>query len=308
MEQSTKLHIHYNLSNGKHYIPVEQSIATEQAIQRVVKNLSDSLYEGDIKFSVYIEAEDEGWVVKNFFIGAAIIGSYALSAWADGILKWLTWNNISEHAENVTVLLKESTIAFLSEPSMNLVEKGLCKEEFYDAYEAKNLLYKLATANHDVLGIWFCKENDFPVDRDMFPYKTIELKREKESSDFIDKYHHLLVVSPINLESEKHLKWKVKDFYTMESFSVSMWDEDFYEVYFSNSLMVKEFKVRVRYYISTDSYWEQKIDDKKIIMVYEYNKTKNLMKLPKNIVFEPAPYILPENYTEVSGQSSLFVN
>lgn len=306
--EKTNLYIHFDLDWWKHSIPISQSIVAEQSIQRIVKNFSDVLFGSNTNIEIFVEADEEGWLVKTFSIAAIwVITAYTFTACADWVLKWLTWKNISEHSENITIILKETTTAFLSEPSMDLVEKNICLDDFYEAYDAKNSFYKYATANKEVLGIWFNKDDDFPIDRNQFPYKTIELKKEKTWNKFIDKFHDLLVVSPINYEKYKHLQWRVEDKISKEKFWVSMKDDDFYDVLFTTNLMIKEFLVKVRYNISIDSLWEEKIDKQSIIMVYEYNKVYKLISFPDKEKITSAPYRLPEKYDEVSNQTNLTI-
>lgn len=304
MEQSIKFIIHYDLLEGKHYIPIEQSIITEQSINTIIRNLSNNLYNWDFDLKIFTEAEDEWGVIKKFIIWTVL---WTTAIVANTLLESLTWKDYSWNVENITIQLKDATIAFLSEPSFDLVEKWLCKEDYYDAYEAKNILYKSAISNSDVSWIWFCEKHNFPIERNSFIYKTIELKKEKTWDKFIDKYHDLIVVSSINSEKDKKLKWHVKDKITEERFWVDILDDDFYTIYFSSTLMVKEFKVRVRYYINVDNFWEETITNQSIVMVYEYNNTYKLMTLPNDFKIETAPYKFPENYKEITNQTNLII-
>ncbi len=302
------LYIHFDLDWWKHSIPINQSIITEQSIQKIISNLSEVLFEWKIKFNIFIEPEIEWWLVKNIVISAFIwLSSYTFTARSDWLLKWLTWKNISEYSQNFWEALKDSTEKFLSKNSQDLVESWLCIDKFYASYEAKNIFYKTAIANNDVKWLWFCKEHNFPIQRGLFLYKTIELKKEKKWDKFIDKYHDLIVVSSINSEKEKKLKWNVKDKTTEEKFWVDILDDDFYKIYFSNTLMIKEFKVKVRYNISIDNFWEETISNQSIIVVYEYNNNYKLMTLPNDFKIETSPYKLPENYKEITTQTNLIM-
>lgn len=306
--ENSKLYIHFDLEWWKHIIPIHQSIITEQSIERIINNLSENIFEWKIKYEIFVEPDIEWWLVKNIIISAFVwLASYTFTSASDWFLKWLTWKNIAEYSQNFWIAMKEATIWFLTKNSQDLIEEWFCVDKFYNSYDAKNFFYKTAIANDDVKWIWFCKEHDFPIEKGYFLYKTIELKKEKSWNKFIDKYHDLLVVSPINSELDKHLKWQVKDKVWDERFSVSLWDEDFYKIYFTNNLLIREFKVRVRYYISVDNFWEEKIESKEIIMVYEYNNTYKLMTLPSDFQIESAPYKLPDNYNEITNQTNLTI-
>lgn len=307
MENQNLLYIHFDLVEWKHFIPISQSIITEQSVERIIKNLSQNIFKWNINVDIFVEAEDEGWLVKIILITVSLLASYALTEVANWILKWLTWKNISEHSENITIALKESVENFLHKPSRDLVEAGLELEDFYDAYEAKNNFYTSAIANKDILGIGFDIDHTFPIKNIDFPYKKIELKNQKIDSSSVDKFHDLFVISSINQESEKNLTWYVKDKISDEKFALYIDDEEFYRIYFEKWLLITEFKVRVRYTISIDNNWNKKIEKKRIVMVYEYNWNTKLMPLPKDIKFEIAPYKLLDIIELNENQTNLNV-
>jgi len=305
----TYLYIHFDLDWWKHNIPIYQSIITEQAIEKIINNISFVLFEWNLEVKIDIDPSQNWWhiwkVLLRVWVATSILLASANTELWSWIIKWITWKDVKEYWENIWSMLKDSTVWFFSKNSLDLVENWICKEIFLPSYEAKNIFYKTANANKNILWLWFCKWHSFPIDRNTFLYKTIELKKEKTWNKFVDKYHELRIVSSINSEKEKKLMWQVKDKNSDERFWVNIWDKDFYEIYFSNNLLIRNFKVRIRYYISIDSFWDEKIDYKEVVMVYEYNNSIKLISLPKNIKFEKAPYILPEKFNEIQNQTNM---
>lgn len=309
--KETHFYIHFNLDWWKHSIPIHQSIITEQAVETIINNIATVIFDWNVELEIYIEPPENWWhifkvLITTWVITLSVFNLANTELWS-WIIEWITWKDTKTYWKNIWEAIKDTTVWFFSKNSHDLVEGWVCVEKFHDSYEVKNSFYKTAIANKDILWLWFCKWHTFLIDKNSFFYKTIELKKEKTSNKFIDKYHDLRIVSSINSEKEKNLMWQVKDKKSDERFWVNIWDEDFYNIYFSNNLLIREFKVRVRYYISIDNFWEEKIEKKEVIMVYEYNNSIKLMTLPKNISFDSAPYKLPENYEWVENQTNMKV-
>jgi len=303
MEQSTKLYIHYDIKDGKHYIPVEQSIATEQAIKVIAKTLWNRLFEWDLDVKVFVEAKDEWWVVIQFLLWW-ILGTTAISS--NALLKHLTWKNYKEHVENITINLALAIQKFLSEESTSLVEAWFCREKFLDAYEVKNNLYRTANFNPDILWLGFCKEHKFPIQKDDFLPRVIDLQKNIEKVEHIDKFHDILVVKPVNHKSEKHLQWDLKDIKWGKVCKAWIWDETFYDMHLDSPQKVDKFKARVRYYISMNWLGVKKIEKREVVMVYEYNNSKKLMTLPEDAVFVDYPYLLEDVIIEETNQIDMW--
>lgn len=307
--QENDLYIHFDLEEGKHFIPIYQSIITEQSIERIIKNLSFNIFQWNVDVDIFVEADDEGWLVKKIMLVIWLWVAFANTDFGSWYIEELTWKSVESYWRDLwkvtKIIIKEATEWFFCKSSKDLIEGWLKVEDFYEAYDAKNSFYNAAIANKDVKWIGFECEHNFPIPRTDFLYKKVDLRKEKISDNHVDKFHDLLVVSSINIESKKNRMWDVMDKNTKEIFSVNMDDEDFYKMYFENKLLIQEFKVRIRYYISIDNYWKSSIEQKKIVMVYEYNGNVKLMTIPNNTIFEVAPYKLPYNYGNVESQTYL---
>ena len=291
--ESKELIIHFDLADNKHEIPVDQSIITEQSIKSIAEELNKIIFKNQFSIEVVVYADDDWWLIKKFWIRVIVWASFI--AWAmfpdtaNWVIKWLTWKDWSDHVENRTVIVKEMVQWFIEKKNSDLVNHNIWYEEFYSVYDAKNKFYECSLTNPDVQWIWFDCSHNFPIHRDSFWYRIVELEEKLSDLEPIDKFHHLTIVSQINTKDEKNLAWRVKDIKNYDRFYAYMKDKWFSKYILENHIYLESIKVKMRYHLKRDDNGKIKIDKKEITKVYEYN-WKVKYPLPMNIEIDVAPW------------------
>lgn len=286
--------IHFNLANNKHEIPVSQSIATEQSLNIIIQELNKHLFNNQMEIHLVVLPAEDGSLIKRFWIvlytaGVFVVGSMFpdITNW---VLKWLTWKEVKDFAEDWTIQMKNVIQGFIEKDNRDLVDIWVKPQQFYKAYEAKNKFYQSALSNDDVLWVGFDNTERFPIKTWDFYHRIYDLKEVNTWLEPIDKYHKLTVVSAINTKEDKDLAWQVKDPKIKKRFSVYMKDEDFYEFFLENPMYISSMLVKVRYHLTRDNNDQITIERKEITRVYQYN-SKVFFSLPEDAKIEPAPML-----------------
>lgn len=101
--------------------------------------------------------------------------------------------------------------------------------------------------NQTVKGLGFDRSYNFPISKQTFYHRIIDLEIEKTFIPPEHRFHKLIVVSQINTEEEKKLARSVKDYNTKEKFSLYMNDEFFLALLLQEQIYVNTLVVKVRY-------------------------------------------------------------
>jgi hypothetical protein len=295
--------IHFDLRWDKHEIPISQSIITEQALITIVEEINNKFFDSKLQFKIIVYSSENWWLVKKFGITTCLIGTFVLWQITPDIINWIVmWLNpnnkeVKHYIQDWTVYLKDIVQWFLEKDNNQLLDAWVKIEDFYKWYDAKNKFYTEAIKNKDVQWLWFDTSHNFPINRWDFNYRVSELNWENSNIEPVDKYHDLLVVSPINTKDDKKLSWQFKDPILKERFWAYMEDKVFYNNYLKNPIYLKKIIVKMRYHIKINDSWEKFIDKKDIIVVYQYNESK-LLNLPKEAIIEIAPYKILDEFIE----------
>jgi hypothetical protein len=293
--QIEELYIHFDLNGDIHEIPINQSIITDECIKLIVEQINQNIFEWKLKIEIFIYPPIE-WshLRKYWFMIASWVGLIIWSI-APDLVNWLVmglwdWREVKEYVRDWTVYMKDLVIGFLSKDNNELKNNSIDYHTYYKAFEAKNKFYIAAISNEKTRGIWFDNSQEFPISRDGFNLRIVNLNDELEDVPPVDKYHELTVVSPINTVEDKDLCWQVKDKRrNSKRFSVYMKDDGFYELYLSQLFSLKTLLVKVRYIIKRNEDWDLQVIRKEIISVYKYNNTQ-LFPLPQGVEISRAEW------------------
>lgn len=313
--------IHFELDNNSNDIPIEQSIATEIAIQNIIHNIQDTIFWKDWNIKLYVEVlPSEIWSHKKKLVVKVVWHVLTFLVWAawsgilDWVLIWLTWKNVQERTTYwVENLIPTITKNFIAEKNQDLFNKWIFYNKFSEAYEAKHKLYYSSLLNEKTTWISFSDSLIWVIPRNEFAYRLNDTISDKDWIDPEEKFHNLIVVSPIVSEKDRKLARKVKDIEDREeerkSFDVYMQDEEFYDGYLKNPFVINTLLVKMKYDLKRNDDGEIKIERKKITKVYKFNETE-LFPLPQNAKITPAPRFPEQNLEEIrknmQKQQSLF--
>ncbi len=282
------LFIHFGVSG--HEIPIEQAIITDQSIKIIVEEFSKNLFEGKFNVRILVTPVKEGSQLKKYFISAVIfMGGLSAQPLVDASLRiFVNGKNMEENFVIILSKLKTSVKDFLEKDTNYLEKSGITKDKFVKAYVAKNNFYKACLDNDEVTSLGFDDSVHFPIKRNDFVNRVTGLS--KSDLEPIEKFHKLKVVSSIQTKEDENRVWQVKDIKKGEIKGVYIKDENFYDFYWQNSLLIKNFVVKVRYLLEIDENGEIKFQDKgkEIIKVYEYNG-KKFADIPANVKMDPFP-------------------
>ena len=316
--------IHFELSDDAHQISIEQSITTEQSVKAIVHNIWNILFwnNSNIKIKVSVLPAEQWSLKKKFSI--SIIGFWARVIWniTPDLINWVViwlwdWRSIEEYVAEWTTWVKDffstATTNFISEKNQDLYNRWIYYNNFAEAYEAKHNLYYTSLLDQKTLWISFSDDLIWIIPRNEFAYRLNDTISDRDWIDPEDKFHDLIVVSPIVSEKDRKLTRRVKDILDRDeakkSFDVYMQDEEFYNNFLENPFVIDTLLVKMRYDLKRDENWEIKVDKKKIIKVYKYNNTE-IYPLPTNADITPAPRFPDQNLEEVRNniqrQQSLF--
>jgi len=195
---------------------------------------------------------------------------------------------LKDYVKDGTVELASLVKWFLEKDNHDLMDSGIKTEKFYKAYKAKNQFYQSALNNVATRWIGFDPTENFPVQRNQFVRKILDLPEDLSDITPVDKYHKLIVVSSINTEEEKDLAWQLKDEKLKRRFQAYMKDEAFYDFFLWASIYLKTLLVKVRYSFKKDENGVIGMWRKEILNVYSYNDIE-FMKFPHDAVIESAP-------------------
>ena len=298
------LYIHFDIKEWRHEVPITQSIITEQSVNIVIQELNKHIFNNKLDLEVIVYSNEDWWLVKRFWVKIYLVWWFLIWALAPDILNWIVmwlWDwekEVKSYVKDWTILVKEvltdSFEWFMSIDNKSLQKNWVSIDKFHKWYYAKNNFYQEAIKNKSVSWIWFDKTHDFPVSRQEFYHRISDLQWDNTNIKPIDKYHNLLVVSPINTKEDKKLAWQVKDKVLKERFSVYMKDNDFYNTFLEKPFYLKELLVKVRYFIKINDIWDKYIDRKDIMKVYKYDDV-NICSLPDDVKIEIAPFDILDN-------------
>lgn len=313
--------IHFDLENNSHDIPIEQSIYAEIAIQDIVHNIQELIFGSNKNIKLLVEvlpAEKWShkkrfliksiWWITTFLIGAASSGIL------DGILLPLTWKTVQERTTYwIEKLIPTITANFLSEKNQDLFNKWIYYWQFTEAYEAKHKLYYSSLLNEKTTWICFSDTLVWLIPRNEFAYRLKDSISDKDWPEPEEKFHELIIVSPIISEKDRKLTRKVKDILDREeerkSFEVYMQDEEFYNGFLQNPFVINTLLVKMKYDLKRKESWEIKVEKKRIMKVYKFNDTV-VTTLPSDAIISPAPRLPEQNLEEIRNngqrQQSLF--
>ena len=283
--------IHFDLDWNKHELPIQQSIISEQSIYAIIQELNKQLFNNELDIRVLVYPTEEGGYVKTFWL---IILSLVGPSILNGFVMWL-WDgrSIEEYTKDWIVWVrsycKTALHNFLEKRNQDLTDKGISYDTFYKAYDAKNKFYHAALDNPDVKNIWFSRSNVFPIPRNEFAYRTVDLKEKVSDIWPVDKFHKLIVISSINTKEDSKLTWHVKDETIKKKFEAYMKDITFYESFLLTPIYLKTLLVKMRYYLNRDENWDIQIEKKEITKVYKYNDVE-VCNLPQDAHIEIAPW------------------
>ena len=286
--------IHFELDWNKHEIPISQSIITEQSISVIIQEVTAKLFGIQIECKIVVYPNEDGSLIKKIGIGLGVIGVAMLPDTINWISLWLTWKERKTHMQERTVGVKESVEGFIAQKNQELENKGIWYDAYYKAYDAKNKLYYAALTNPDVKWLGFDRTEKFPILRNEFAYRIVDLNTKTSPIDPIEKYHELIVVSSINTKEESKLARQVKDKNNKKRFDVYMCDKVFYERFLENPIVLKKLIVKMQYKLKRDEEWVIQIDRKEIVKIYKYNDVI-LFDLPEWIIIESAPFDINHN-------------
>lgn len=308
-EKTQEFFIHFGLEwEENHSILLDHSIITEETVKTVIFELNKIVFGWNLQIEVFTLPAENGGFLKKFLIFVWwVILTWALRDVSNWIVLWLTWKELKDLSADWTIMIKEMIIWFLQNKNNDLDNSWINYDTFYKAYDAKNKFYQSANSNPKVIGLWFDKEDIFPVPRNEFAYRIVDLKHKTSSIDPVEKFHKLKVVSPINTKEDKELCRQVKDIQKKsQRFSVYMEDQKFYDFFLNNPFFINTLIVKVSYHIERDDNWEIQIKKKSIINVYQYNDTI-FTPSPEECILEKAPWELDEdkNITELKQETKI---
>jgi len=311
-EKTQEFFIHFDLEwENNHSILLDHSIITEETIKTVIFELNKIVFEGKLELQIFSLPAEEGGFLKRFFVISWSVITFARlfveSTTGSRIIKWLTWKERWDYVEDKTVIVKEMVAWFLEKKSTDLANSWIDYDTFYKAYSAKNKFYQETLKNPKVKWLWFNKEHNFPVPKNEFAYRIVDLKSKLSSIDPIEKFHKLKVVSPINTKEDKDLCRQVKDVQKKsQRFNVYMEDQNFYDFFLNNPFFINTLIVKVSYHIEREDNWEIQIKKKSIVNVYQYNDTI-FIPLPEECIIEKAPWELDEdkNITDLKQETKI---
>lgn len=292
-------HIYFDLDwENNHSLSIDNSIVTEESIRTIVFELNRIIFDNQLNISLDILPPSSWSYIKNF----SIIWVVTFIAWSmfsdvtNWISKWLTWYEVKEHIEHVTIVMKDMVIGFLNKKNYDLVQSWIDYDWFYKMYDAKNKFYQEWLKNRKINAIWFMPNWRGKIPRDEFWYRIVDLKAKVSQISPIEKFHKLKVVSSINTREDKDLVRHVKDVISRSKrFTAYMSDQNFYDFYLNKPFFIDSLVVKMLYTVDRDENWELEIKKKEIITVYEYNEIL-FQSLPEYTIIEKAPYKLnPEN-------------
>ena len=298
--------IHFNLEwENSHSILLDHSIITEETIKTVIFELNKIIFGWNLQIEIRVLSAEEGSLLKKFWIGIITLSPFVLWNFAPDIGNWIVmalwdWREVKEY-------VRDYLKAFLQEKNQTLVDEKFDYDTFYKAYSAKNKFYQETLKNPEIKWLWFSKEDIFPVSRNEFAYRIVDLKHKTSLIDPIEKFHKLKVVSPINTKEDKELCRQVKDVQKKsQRFNIYMEDQNFYDFFLNNPFFINTFIVKVSYHIERDDNWEIQIKKKSIVNVYQYNDTI-FTPLPEECIIEKAPWELDEdkNIAELKQETKI---
>lgn len=314
--------IHFELDNDEHKISVEQSIITEQSVKAIVHNIGNIMFwsNQNIKITVSVLPAETGSLKKKFSIW--IIWSIVVSALVPDFINWvIAWlwdgRTVQEYVADWTRWVKDfisiATTNFISEKNQDLYSRWIYYNNFSEAYEAKHKLYYTSLLDQKTLWISFSDDLIWIIPRNEFAYRLNNTIPDRDWIDPEEKFHNLIVVSPIVSEKDRKLTRRVKDILDRDeerkSFDVYMQDDEFYGNFLENPFVIDTLLVKMRYHLKRDENWRIKIDKKKITKVYKFNDTQ-ICQLPINATIIPAPRFPEQNLEElrnnIQRQQSLF--
>ena len=239
--RSSPLVIHFDVPG--HQIPLSIFITTAQQADAIVRSLSQSLFDGQLRYQVLVLPPEEGtflsrlgivllagwgaiWTFTESDIGKAFIKGLTNEEpayWAEAAGREVREAILSEDEDPKAVknavqcefgekLIAEATKAFLERDAAQLRNAGITVSKFRNAYAARNTFYEACLSLEELRAIGFTEAPQFPVPRTDFSKMQVALPPEDDADEpwsvgIVD----LKVTSPNWDREDRQRQWKGKD-------------------------------------------------------------------------------------------------
>lgn len=265
--RSGHLFIHFDVS--EHYLKLETFVDTAQRAQRIIQSLDATFFQGQLEYDLIVLPPEPGTFLTRLAItvwgGAASIFMFVETDIGKAYIEGLTdhepahWSReIGEgHREYLeemlddgggssvqptdrdeleckvgAEILTEMTRGVLEKDSADLERLGMEVGSLPEAVEARNEFYEAVIADPDVMGVGFTPEDDFPVPRNSFPERAVNVRRQEDEEEvvpWIVEIANVYVTSP-NWDKDDQLfrQWKGKEAATRRDCFFVVDDEEFW--------------------------------------------------------------------------------
>lgn len=226
-------------------LPLEEFIQTAKATKQVIDTLNKELFDSRLKYDIYVFPPEKGSfksrlgiVLKKtpHVIGAlGIIGLGLESDIGQGYIKGLTGHTPAYWAEKIgerhgeyfrsdredqadiskdcaALILSESTKGFLKQDYSSLIQYGITKQKFKQAYVAKNSFYETCYKQGLIQGIGFSENEKFPIQRKDFPNLITDVSNteDDDEKEWQVEIRYIKVTSPNWDRDDINRTWRAK--------------------------------------------------------------------------------------------------
>ncbi len=264
--------IHFDLPG--HRIPLSTFVRTAEQTEAVIQSLNRELFEGKLKFELFILPPEDGSFISKLgiviFGGLTILWGFTESDIGKAFIKGLTLHEPAHWAELVGEELRETLIdgteaspletdepdedakyqisarivaeaakSFLQTDLSELEQVGITRTRFRDAFDARNKFYEACMQTPDLSAIGFEDTPRFPIDRSNFSRLQVFLppKEEYEDDFWLTGIAILKVTSPNWDREDRQRQWKGKDLKGRERF-FRIDDEHFWTLVHAEQLSI----------------------------------------------------------------------
>jgi hypothetical protein len=226
--------LHFNVTG--HFLPLDDFIDSAKSARNVINCFNDKFFDGKVSYELVVLPPEEGSLKQRLGVvvlcGASFIWGTAGSEFASGVIKARTGKSFYEHGVEfgeaipsmiskveaawdqslVAAFMAEAAKEFYLSEEDNLKKCGIEKEEYREAYAARNEFYEMCYKNPEIQGVGFDDSENFPVPRRDFARYIVNLPPEKEDDDdnsWKIEIRYITVTSP-NWERGDNRLWKAK--------------------------------------------------------------------------------------------------
>lgn len=233
--------LHFNVP--KHNLPLREFIATASNTQGIIDAFNNEIFNGKLRYELLVVPPESG-TFKSFLkvvitaaggvlavcetdIGKAFVSgltgqepAYWAKVAGEKIREAVKEYEVDdeektevEARQNASLIVSEITKGFLQKDYDELRKMGISKENFREAYSARNEFYQACYQNDAIRSIGFDKTDDFPIHRRDFPRFIIDLptkEDEEPDRDWVVEITHIKVTSPNWDRADETRQWKAK--------------------------------------------------------------------------------------------------